>query len=287
MTYSVPIGTTSPWWRYYGGDTNWNLGTITTTGVVEISFFDTDLGSLGTPINPLVSNITVYAMERPDLFGRTNKMIGQRLEVGTPASDLEAANKAYVDASVAAVNYIQNGGIYLQGANLNFNAEWTASAGTNGIVWKYLGAESLRIENPQLSYATITSIKMTNTTVWLTIWTNGVSAPPAPQWSKSLSNPSWQTLSGVTNTYPTASGTNYTISFQRPDATNAFIRVAMASDQPNFARLSALLSTAPRTVTNATDTTWGNGSGLLTWDTNYVYISVGSNQWKRAALSSW
>ena len=68
MTYTVTTGSTSPWWAWTG-TTNWNLGTITTTGVVDISFFDTDLGSFGTPINPVISNITVYVMERPDLFG--------------------------------------------------------------------------------------------------------------------------------------------------------------------------------------------------------------------------
>jgi len=50
---------------------------------------------------------------------------------------------------------------------------------------------------------------------------------------------------------------------------------------------ASLLRVAPYTVTNATDTTWTNGAGLICIDTNYVYISVGTNQWKRAALATW
>jgi hypothetical protein len=44
---------------------------------------------------------------------------------------------------------------------------------------------------------------------------------------------------------------------------------------------------APYTVTNSTDSTFGFGAGLLRWDTNYLYVSVGTNLWKRVALSSW
>ena len=44
---------------------------------------------------------------------------------------------------------------------------------------------------------------------------------------------------------------------------------------------------SPLTVTNSTDTTWGYGAGLFTWDTNHVFVSVGTNLWKRAAISAW
>jgi hypothetical protein len=48
--------------------------------------------------------------------------------------------------------------------------------------------------------------------------------------------------------------------------------------------LPALLLT-PTTVTNATDP--AAGPGLVCIDTNYVYVSVGTNRWKRSALSTW
>lgn len=288
--YTVLTGSTSPWWRYYGGDTNWiqaPLGNIVTTGIVEVSFYDQELANLGTPINPTITNITIYAMERPDLFGRTNQLVGQSAEVDAPSYGRQVANKDYVDQAVAGVNYIQNGGVYLVGSQLNLTAEWSWSGSTNGSRLTYLGADVMAFENPELEFATITSIKKTNNTVWVTVWTNGISGPPIPHWTYDLAHPTWAVLSSYTNAYPTVSGTNYQISFPLPHPTRAFIRVAKATTGVNVANLSALLSTPPRTVTNATDTTWGKGSGLLTWDTNYVYISVGSNLWKRAALSTW
>lgn len=43
----------------------------------------------------------------------------------------------------------------------------------------------------------------------------------------------------------------------------------------------------PFTVTNSTDSTFGHGAGILCADSNYIYISVATNLWKRAALSAW
>jgi hypothetical protein len=42
-----------------------------------------------------------------------------------------------------------------------------------------------------------------------------------------------------------------------------------------------------RTITNAGDSTFGVGAGVVCLDTNYLYVSVATNAWKRAALSSW
>ena len=38
------------------------------------------------------------------------------------------------------------------------------------------------------------------------------------------------------------------------------------------------------TVTNSTDSSYGYGAGLMRWDTNYIYVTYGTNLWKRAAL---
>ena len=51
--------------------------------------------------------------------------------------------------------------------------------------------------------------------------------------------------------------------------------------------LSNIISLAPTTVANATNTTWSQGAGLVCVDTNYVYVSVGTNRWKRVAVSTW
>lgn len=300
VRYQLPITVTNPesvsWSALAGyvglywapaGTTNWNLGQITTNAPVVFSFITPDNPTIGTPINPVLTNITVYALSRPDLFGRTNHMYGQRLKLSAPVEADDAATMGWVSNLVAGVSYLQNDGVFLSGSKLNYSSEWSMIGGTNGLAMNYLGTAVLTVRPPPIDLTTITAISMTNTVVWVRIWTNGVSTAPAPQWSPRLNNPIWQTISSYTNTYPTASGTNYTISFQRPDPNMAFIRVARATTLPNFVDLAAMLLTAPRTVTNASDSTWGNGAGVVTWDTNYIYISVGTNSWKRASLSSW
>jgi len=51
--------------------------------------------------------------------------------------------------------------------------------------------------------------------------------------------------------------------------------------------ISSVFALLPRTVTNSTDSTFGLGAGVVCVDTNYVYVSVATNRWKRAALSAW
>lgn len=40
----------------------------------------------------------------------------------------------------------------------------------------------------------------------------------------------------------------------------------------------------PRTIVNSTDTGF---TGEICWDTNYLYVCVGNNTWKRSGLSTW
>ncbi len=286
-TWTVVSGT--PQMEWSSDNTNWNsdANNFVTNSQVWLSFTATAPPSFGTPINPSVTNVTIYSMVRPDLFGRTNQLVGQTLEMDYPTLARHVATKEYVDAQFAAVNYVQNGGIYLVESDLNYNGQWTVSAHTNGLFTDYLGAGVMQIENPTLNFGTITRITCTNTTVYISVWTNGVTSEPKPQWTASLTAQKWQLLSSYTNSYPTAVGTNYTISFTRPNPTNAFIRAGFASANPNFVNLSAMLNTTPRTISNATDSTWGKGAGILTWDTNYLYLSVGTNAWKRVAVATW
>lgn len=50
------------------------------------------------------------------------------------------------------------------------------------------------------------------------------------------------------------------------------------------ASLKGVLEMTPRTITNSNASTWGKGAGLICVDANYIYISTGTNTWKRAAL---
>jgi hypothetical protein len=39
--------------------------------------------------------------------------------------------------------------------------------------------------------------------------------------------------------------------------------------------------------TSANSTTWGRGAGMMRFDSNFLYIAVGINSWRRVALTNW
>ena len=39
-------------------------------------------------------------------------------------------------------------------------------------------------------------------------------------------------------------------------------------------------------MTHSTNSTFGYGAGLITCDTNYIYVSVGTNAWNRISIST-
>lgn len=85
-----------------------------------------------------------------------------------------------------------------------------------------------------------------------------------PLGSKATNQPYWAT----------SPGTNQVVGWQ-----------AWQAVETNFVALTNVW--AGHSVTNATNTTWGYGGGLLRWDTNYLYVSIGTNAWKRVAITNW
>jgi len=75
-----------------------------------------------------------------------------------------------------------------------------------------------------------------------------------------------------------STGTAYSIS-------NAFNLVNSNFSILNTNKWPSINGTNAYTVTNATDPAWS--AGLLRWDTNYLYLSVGTNSWKRVAITNW
>lgn len=286
VTFTTVLGQAQPYWAPVG-TTNWTLGAPITTGVVNIAFHQAPVPSPVAAVNPVLTNITVFSLERPDLLGRTNRIFGQLAEVDHPVAPNNPATKQYVDDAVAAVSFMRHGGLYLAGAPVNHSAEWGTVAGTNGLTWTFLGVEAARVAPPTaLQFAAITSISVTGQVVHLRVSTNGVTHAPTPHWSPSISAPLWRPVPDITNTWPTAVGTNFVITFPRPHPDMAFLRVAFGGAAPAVTHLSAL-RVPPTTITNASQSTWGHGAGLMVWDTNFIYVSVGTNQWRRATLSAW
>jgi len=63
--------------------------------------------------------------------------------------------------------------------------------------------------------------------------------------------------------------------------------MTVTSTNPPVISLSGLLSLPSRTIPSNTASTFASPPPLVCADSNYLYISVGTNLWKRAALSTW
>jgi hypothetical protein len=87
---------------------------------------------------------------------------------------------------------------------------------------------------------------------------------------------------------------NFTAWNNALDATNANqeTRIAANTTQLNFINPSNGLLTAnylllaPVTIATSSSSTYGRGAGLITGDTNYIYISVGTNAWRRISVGT-
>lgn len=95
-------------------------------------------------------------------------------------------------------------------------------------------------------------------------------------------------------------GTNAGWWVSDPTGTNAVTaRQAWQAVNTNFARVDARLGAiadglrtnsvvmSGMTISNATASTWGVGAGIVCVDADFVYVSTGTNAWKRAAISGW
>lgn len=293
-TYTATSGVPTMLWSTDSG-TTWNQGaeTLITNVGVELAIFGGPIWGLST--NPIafegdvgLTNLIGYGLSRSDLFGRTNHLVGQRLQVGTPLYSSDAVPKSYADGlagQIGQLNATQEG--QLNSYGLHPDSVWDLySASSNNILTAtFLGAYSWGARYPLPSAITngvIASIaNRTNATV--KVLTNGLAVAPVLKITHYLSPLNWTYLSST----PTIISTNYVFTFVLPYTDSAFVAPVLPSSSPGIFNLASVLQLTPRTITNSTDTTWTNAPGMLCCDSNYLYISVGTNLWKRAALSSW
>jgi len=341
VDYTASLGNPQLLLSYNG--TNWASGsaTLITNTRVKVAFYSgTGLTSGGdsvpdvTPI-PMpggLSSVIAYKLVRPDLFGRTNALLAQGLQVSDPVYPTDAASKRYVDGIfVNTAWWSAQRDVELNSYSLHQTATWELQSSTNAtyeaISETWLGDPIWRLNSPLSSPILITNIQTYNwasntvatgnntvgvengTNVLITV-ASGITNTPVLLYSHTLAPPHWTRLACVSS-YPATNvfirtQTNwdggyppaivdYTyvtnrgilMSFTMPYTDQGFIRAAAAASVPSFAELNGVLALTQRTVTNATSTTWAHGAGLVCVDSNYVYVSVATNAWKRAALSTW
>ena len=211
--------------------------------------------------------VEIFSAERPELDNRTNDMRRQYLYVREPVNNAEAASKYYVDvttANVAGSRWKNSGGAYLFGPN---------------------NVPVLELYESALYYSTNAWLQSSGTNWLLNIAATNFYAGWQVQMSTNLAlTDSFNTFTNYT--LATNSGiATFTIAKASTPATYSFFRI-VSPQTPGIVVKSPFVLPIT-TPTNSTATTWGHGAGVLLVDTNYVYVSVGTNQWKRAALSSW
>ncbi len=283
MSY-ITVGSFHPEYSFDGGSTWSNAVPVSMTNSFTLSFVTDIVSSMGAPVTPAVSNLVVRAITRPDLLNVVHQLYYQDLRVLAPATSDSVVPKNYVDTAFAAVNFMLNGGIYMQSTPVNLDGQWSLSANGVSTVICYLGVPVLTCMVPPLGFGTET-ISRTNTTIYLKVPTNSVTAQPIAQWSASLVHPAWQIVPNTTNSWPSFTGTNYTISF--PMMTNvpvAFIRIGYNSGATSVSSLGGIMALNPFTVGAATNSTFGVGAGLIACDTNWLYVSIASNTWRRISI---
>lgn len=291
MTYTTAAGMVTPWLSLDGGVT-WRTGleNMITNTVVRVQFRNTEGPSaLTAPVDGVVSNVVVYVLERPDLYGRTNGIYGEVLRVGLPEHPDDVANKLYVDSLMRNTPWWSaQTNVQINGYDLNLSGTWrlwTANTtNSDRLVVSQLGEEMFCMAKPPaVNVSGQATIEKSGTNFVLRVATNGLASAPRLQVTHQVSPANWSWMSAV----PSVTGTNYAFTFAPPYADQAFFAAVVASSVPGLVSIQDLLALAPRTVTNANSTTWGYGAGVVTVDGSYVYVSVGTNSWKRAALSAW
>jgi hypothetical protein len=287
MSYTLTAG--QPTIEYSTDGTNWNLSQSTTTNAVQIRMRSTMVPSFsGVPADPTISAVTVWGLAQPDLFGRTNALYGQSLRVGDPVNPDDAVSWSFVSNLWANPQWLSaQSEVQFNGYALHYSTVLDQVVDTNTIHWRYLGTDLFSAQAAPVALGTVSAIAIeSGTNIAITVATNSQGAPLL-QFTPSLNPTMWAWVTNQTTSFPYQTNGLWTVKTPMPTNAIGFYRVAYAQAGQSRLSVAGLLALIPRKITNATDTTWGGGAGLVCVDSNYVYVSVGTNLWKRAALTSW
>lgn len=275
--------------------TNWATGITNVSVTVGMIKGMTELGN-SDPAG--VTNLTLLSWTEPSLFGKTNFTRSQILIVDRPKlADAAAPLRTVTNEAWRAVRNQTNWAsipakseVDLGGYGERLTAEWkrTATATTNAdsLDWLWTGTNVWSVVGPpsvSVSRAEYSVVVSSLTNVLVTLPAAYTSSVPRVLFSHTAKSPAWSRLSS------TATATNDTleVAFTVPNADYGFFRIAIDDGTPSFGTLNGVLELTPRTIAATNSTTWGRGSGLVCVDGDYVYISVGTNAWKRATLEAW
>jgi hypothetical protein len=286
--------------------TNWSSVMTNIPVAIGVSRELACMGCTGNDPDGL-TNLVIWSWTNPDVFGKTNSVLSQLLQVDSPRTDSSVTPKSWVLNNIARMSH-------------DTNKNWSATRAVSRVDVEDFGLSldsqfEIVVDKSQSNYFSVNmtdigerfwQARSTNAPARITeiqaggwagtnpvtiyIETNGLAAAPTVEYASSFQDPQWRLVPNATNSYPeTATNDCYMVQFDSPVSPAAF-RASVKGGKAFqvFGDVQAeRYSATPYTVTNAADTTWGYGAGLIRWDADYIYVSTASNTWKRAALTSW
>ena len=256
--FATPTNETEAVWLSYSGTNAWFLAARRASIFTNVA-----VAVVGTSGN--AGSLIIYGIDHPELVGRTNSYFGQANAFPTPLNPTDAANKAYVDASVS--NALSAFLTSMDASNtlhvsLTRNLQTLIDI-TSGGLWVHI--DGLVMDG-------------TGSNMLMSVAQSGLQAGWSLQSSTNLAMINgWATFTGYTAT--TNSGeVTFTIPFS-PNAPAQFFRAALPAR-------NAMAINAPMTIGGAlqlyaqTNTPTigdlGNQRGGRIWISNGVFYATGS-----------
>ena len=220
-----------------------------------------------------ISNIVAWSWNDTSLISKTNDTIGQVLLVDDPLVDRAIVNKQTLDRSVASVTpagwalYNAATNVNLAGHELILGDSWKMQAlSDNSMLINHAGLPAITLVDDAVGLH-IDSFDLVSNVVYMSVATNLVVSEPYPQYSSSLVNPDWQTITSYTGSYPVVTNNSYTLSFAS-QAPSGFYRVIQAD--------GIVVTIAGDLVANSVTASDGVYTGLLA-TLDYVKSQLSTN----------
>ena len=251
---------------------------FTTTNYISVSYITNGL-SLAGLARATLGNVKLYSIDHWELLGRTNNYFGQHQRFDVPVDGSDATTKSYVDTAIA--NALDG---RLVGSFSNFVYHLSYAKG-NGTILD-IASTTVVLPIAMVVDGTGTNLAITTPVTNLVSGWSVVSSTNLllVNGFTTYTNFSTNITSGIlTITTPIIFGETmrfYQVVGPGKDTANWGLPVGMPYVQ--FTGTNA--SYPSLTVTHSTNSTFGYGAGLLTADTNYFYVSIGTNAWRRVAI---
>ena len=255
-----------------GGASWFTPTTFLTNNPVLVSVFGSS--------NAAPGSLTLLGVDHPELIGRTNAMFGQSFAFANPVLSSDPVTLGYLNGYPVAV--LAN----TVGLGNNFFESSTNISGTNHLYFSAFSTTSLDLSS-FIQYVRIDSIGLdaTKTNVLLNVAVSNYVAGSfietttnlAAPWTLATSSGSITNSGEITFTNPISA---ISVQFWRArgnpinSVSSGPVTLTSVGEKQSF-----------YTPTNSSDVTLGNLANLIRFDTNYIYIGVNSNQWKRSSLS--